>query len=378
VLLICFSGLGRWKNESPSQQHNVQTPGLYKRPATLADGQQVVYYYAWRGGPRLPGEPGSPEFVAAYHEAHKAKPDRHAGTLSSVLTAYQRSPYFADKRESTRRDYVRLLRRIETDFGDLPLEALADRRVRGDFLGWRDKLAKSSRRQADYALAVLALILAWAVDRGLVAVNPLERPGRTYKADRTESVWTESDEAAFRAAAPPHLALALVLAINTGQRQGDLLRLTWAAYDGAAIRVRQSKTKRRVVVPCTEELRAALEAAKVARGDAVTILTTSRGTPWTSGGFRASWAKVPVELAGLTFHDLRGTAVTRLARAGCTVPEIATITGHALAEVESILDAHYLSRDVALAESAIEKLDQHRTRTKAANRAANRNPGVSE
>ena len=30
---------------------------------------------------------------------------------------------------------------------------------------------------------------------------------------------------------------------------------------------------------------------------------------------------------GVTFHDLRGTAVTRLAVAECTEPEIATITG---------------------------------------------------
>ena len=58
-------------------------------------------------------------------------------------------------------------------------------------------------------------------------------------------------------------------------------------------------------------------------------------------------------IVGVTFNDLRGTAVTRLAIAGCTEPEIATITGHSLRDVRSILDAHYLHRDPALAESAI-------------------------
>jgi integrase len=58
-----------------------------------------------------------------------------------------------------------------------------------------------------------------------------------------------------------------------------------------------------------------------------------------------------------TFHDLRGTAVTRLAIAGCTEAEIATITGHSLRDVRSILDVHYLHRDPALAESAIRKLE---------------------
>ena len=55
----------------------------------------------------------------------------------------------------------------------------------------------------------------------------------------------------------------------------------------------------------------------------------------------------------MTFHDLRGTAVTRLALAECTEAEIATITGHSLRGVRAILDTHYLARDPALAESAI-------------------------
>jgi hypothetical protein len=54
---------------------------------------------------------------------------------------------------------------------------------------------------------------------------------------------------------------------------------------------------------------------------------------------------------------LRGSAVTRLALAGCTEAEIATITGHTLRDVRSILDANYLHRDPAVAESAIRKLE---------------------
>ncbi|MFL5101979.1 MAG: hypothetical protein ACJ8E5_15410 [Xanthobacteraceae bacterium] len=63
-------------------------------------------------------------------------------------------------------------------------------------------------------------------------------------------------------------------------------------------------------------------------------------------GFRASWRKacVAAGIVGVTFNDLRGTAVTRLALAGCTEAEIATITGHSLRDVRSILDAHYAPR----------------------------------
>ena len=64
--------------------------------------------------------------------------------------------------------------------------------------------------------------------------------------------------------------------------------------------------------------------------------------------------------AGADIGCLRGTAVSRLAVAGCTEAEIATITGHALSEVRSILDKHYFSRDPALAVSAIRKLERNK------------------
>jgi integrase len=60
----------------------------------------------------------------------------------------------------------------------------------------------------------------------------------------------------------------------------------------------------------------------------------------------------------VTFHDLRGTAVTRLALVGCTEAKIAALTGHSMRDVRAILDANYLHRDPALAESAIRKLER--------------------
>jgi hypothetical protein len=53
---------------------------------------------------------------------------------------------------------------------------------------------------------------------------------------------------------------------------------------------------------------------------------------------------------------LRGTAVTRLALAGRTVPEICAITGHSHDEANAILQAHYLHRDPQIAWNAIQKL----------------------
>lgn len=330
----------------------------------LASGKVVTYHYAWKGGPRLEGEPGSPEFIASYHRAVAARRAPRNDLMISVLDRFEQSMDFASLSERTRKDYRRLLRVVEAEFGDFLIAALVDRRTRGEFLAWREGLAIKSRRQADYAFAVLARSLSWALDRGLVPVNPCERPGRLYRANRAENVWTDADEQAFHAKAPAHLSLALTLALWTGQRQGDLLRLQWAAYDGQAIRLRQRKTSVAVVVPVGAPLKAALDAAKARATRAgmplsPTILATERGTAWTESGFRASWRKACIRsgVSGVTFHDLRGTAVTRLALAGATVPEIAAITGHSLKEVGTILDAHYMHRDPALGEAAIRKLE---------------------
>ena len=53
----------------------------------------------------------------------------------------------------------------------------------------------------------------------------------------------------------------MLLAINTGQRQGDLLRLPWSAYDGKTIKLRQGKAGAYVPIPVADALRDALDAA---------------------------------------------------------------------------------------------------------------------
>jgi integrase len=333
----------------------------------LADGTSKTYWYAWKGGPPLRGEPGSPEFIASYNEAVAQKITPPDGVLVKLLQDYQASDNFRSRRDRTRHDYVQQIKRIERDFGDFPLAALTDRRTRGVFMEWRDRLALSSRRQADYAWQVLALVLSWAKERGKITVNPCERGGRLYRGNRVDKIWTDDDEAAFLRTAPAHLRLPLLLALWTGQRQGDLLRLTWSAYDGTHIRLRQSKTGVPIRVKIGAPLKAALDATpKVSP----LILVSTTNKPWTGGGFRASWriAQAAAGVVGVTFHDLRGTAVTRLALVGCTEAEIAAITGHSLRDVGRILDAHYLHRDPALADAAITKLEE---RTKIPNRSPN-------
>ena len=334
----------------------VELRGLHWTLAKLADGRKVRYWYAWRGGPRLKGEPGTPEFMAAYNAAVAARVAPPEGRLLSLIAVYQKTQDFLRLRNRTRADYVKQIMKIEQRFGDMPLKALSDPRTRGILLDWRDELAVASKRQADYVWVVLSKILSVAKDRGRITVNPCERGGRVYHGTRVDLVWSEDDEAAFLKTASPHLHLPLVMALWTGQRQGDLLRLPWSAYDGESIRLKQSKTGERVLVLVGAPLKAMLDATP--RRSPI-ILVNLNGRPWTPDGFRASFFKArdAAGLKGLTFNDLRGTAVTRLALVGCTEAQIASVTGHSLSDVKSILDAHYLHRDPELARAAIHKLE---------------------
>jgi integrase len=339
----------------------VRPKGINSRRKRLADGSYKTYYWAWKGGPALRGEPGTPEFIASYNEAVAAKKSPPTGALLSLLFRFQGSAEFQfGIQPRTRHDYIKQIKRIEREFGDFPIKALDDPRATSIFLEWRDKLAQTSLRQADYAYGTLARILSWALKRRLIATNPCANGGKLYQGTRVDKIWTDDDVARFLRTAP-RLRLPMLLAIYTGQRQGDLLRLPWSAYDGKVIKMRQKKTGVYVGIPVADELKAALDA--VPRRCPI-ILTSSEGKPWTESGFQSAWGKATTRagVRGLTFHDLRGTAVVTLARAGCNEVEIYSITGHKPSDVQAILTAHYLPRDAEVASNAIEKLNRYKAR----------------
>jgi integrase len=282
------------------------------------------------------------------------------GVLLALLFRFQESAEFRfGISERTRRDYIKQIKHIERAFGDFPIKALDDPRSRSVFLDWRDKLAQTSLRQPDDAYGTLARILSWAHNRGLITKNPCSKAGKLYHGSRVHKIWDDEDIARFLRTAPPYLRLAMLLAVNTGQRQGDLLRLPWSAYDGAKIKLRQRKTGAYVSIPVADALKTALDAAPK---KSPIMLTNSEGKPWSESGFQSAWGKATMraEIRGLTFHDLRGTAVVTLARAGCNEVEIYSITGLKPGTVQAILTAHYLPRDAEVAGNAIAKLNRYK------------------
>jgi len=115
--------------------------------------------------------------------------------------------------------------------------------------------------------------------------------------------------------------------IRGTKREGDLLLLPWSAYNGTEIKLRQRKTGAYIPIPVADTLKAALDRAP---RQSPIMLTNSNGKPWSESGFQGAWGKATTRagIRGLTFHDVRGTAVVKLARAGCNEIEIYSITGH--------------------------------------------------
>lgn len=344
---------------------------------TLADGSVRKYYYHRATGRQLPGKPGEPEFVAAYAAASAALVEHHKGTLNKLIHSWTLSPRWTDPpppngkgyAESTRREWRRMIKTIEKKFGTMPIAVLEDPRVLQDFLKWRMKVAtESGTREADNRLSVLSALLTWAKDdAGEIRANHLAGFRRLHSSDRSDKIWLPEHIDAFMRAAPLPLQRALILALHTGQRQGDLLRLAWTNYNGQYIKLRQGKSgfRRQVEIPCTEALKRMLDGME---RKSPMILTGARGMPWKKRNFAKRWEEVctKAEIEGLHFHDLRGTAITMLSEAKATPQQIAAITGHSLKSVTAILDK-YLSRTRHLAEGAM-TLFQNAKATAFANR----------
>ena len=121
----------------------VRLTGINSKRKELADGRLKTYCYAWKGGPPLRGEPGSPEFIASYNATVTRKVTPPTGVLLALLFRFQESAEFQfGISPRTRRDYIKQIKHIERAFGDFPVKALEDPRSRSVFLDWRDSWRK--------------------------------------------------------------------------------------------------------------------------------------------------------------------------------------------------------------------------------------------
>jgi integrase len=222
----------------------IKASGINVVHARLASGEVKSYYYHRATGTRLAGTPGSAEFLASFAAAQEFGHRRDAGALSGLIRDFEGTKQWRRLAESTKKEYKRVFKFWDAEYGTCPYRALEDKAFRAEIIKWHDRFSEAKPREADNRVAILARVLSWAAKDGPLNVNILDGFERAYAGDRSEIIWLPEHIEAFMAVASPEMQFAMVLALHTGQRQGDIRRLAWTQYDGASITLRQGKARR--------------------------------------------------------------------------------------------------------------------------------------
>ena len=287
----------------------------------------------------ITGTPWSEDFMRQYAAALDGVKAQAAnigvvrtrpGSFNALAVSYYRSPEFRGLRPSTQAARRNIIERFRALHGDKPLRGLQRAHI-SEIIGAKAETPEA----ANHLLKVLRIMLAYAIDQGMIANNPAAGIKKYKSQGDGHHSWSESEIAQYESRHPvgTKARLALVLGLRTAQRKGDVLRMGWQHVTGDDIAVRQEKTSTPLDIPMHPELKATL--ASVSRTN-LTFLIPEHGAPFTSAGF-GNWFRDRCNEAGLkhcSFHGLRKAAATRLANAGCSTDQVKAITGHrSLAEV---------------------------------------------
>jgi integrase len=325
----------------------IELRGVHRVRRRLADGTVREHHYAWRGGPKFWSsgsevQHGSPEYLAAL-AAVATRPRRGGLMVPDLVDRYLSSAEFRGLGARTKRDYQRIALSFAQEFRDDPAAIFEEPGSRAEVNDWRQRSAHSPR-QYDYDGTVVAVILNWARDAGLIRQHHCDRLRKVYSVDRSEIVWTSADLEAFRRKAPSWVWRILATACETGLRPGDLIRFTRQHVEstpaGRRILLRTRKRSRQASIPVTPALAELLDATP---RDRLLILVNAHGKPLTE--HRASeavrqWRDKAGLSAELRLQDARGTAATRLLRAGCSLGQIAAHMAWSLRHAANVIERY--------------------------------------
>jgi integrase len=302
------------------------------------DGR-VHHYFRRAGFPRirLPGVVGSAGFMAAYQQALGSAPEpvgatrNKPGSVSAAIASYYAAPGFKALAPTSQVVRKAVLEAFRREHGEKQIAAMPRKFIAAMF----DAMTPTAAR--NWFKAIRALV-RHGIDLGMLKDDPmLGIRLRPIKGDGFHT-WTEDEIAQFERHHPvgSRERLAFALGLYSGQRRSDVIRMGRQHIRDGVLRVRQQKTGAVLAIPLHPNLRAVLDATP---GDRLTFLTTLRGGKPFEPTSLTQWFAKACRDAGLssdcTFHGLRKAACRRLAEAGCTVHEIAAVSGHkTLQEIE--------------------------------------------
>lgn len=250
-------------------------------------------------------------------------------TIIDLVRAYQGSPKFTKRAESTQNTYVVYCRAIEAEMGAAPIADVERRDVQALIDKMQDRPGA-----ANMTLLMLRNLFQHAVKREWVAADPTKDVELLEGSGDTHEPWPSELVAA--ALADRTVALPVALLYYTAQRIGDVCAMRWSDIQDGHISVIQEKTDKPLEIRLHARL-AELLARTPRQADTILHLD---GRPIKTDTLRdrlKRWARK--EGCKIVPHGLRKNAVNALLEAGCTVGETASISGQSLGMVE-----HYARR----------------------------------
>lgn len=243
--------------------------------------------------------------------------------LSGIAALYMTSPEWTALSQNSKRIYTQTLRHLDTI-----INKNADDITRPVIIDLRDRLFHK-RGTCRNALSLLNNILSYGYDRGLCKYNHAQRV-KGQPRPKSIARWSLEECQLFLKDAPDYVRLAFLLALYTGQRRGDLVRMEWSQYDGQTIKVLQEKTRRFLTIPVHPQLKAELDKAKLIKHTDPYILHNTQGDRMTAMYLTVLVRERAIRLGmeNRSVHGLRKTAGAMLAELGCTPHQIMSILGH--------------------------------------------------
>jgi integrase len=300
----------------------------------------------------LTGIPWSEDFMRQYAAALEGEPARRAligadrsapNSLGTLIKAYldpASTSLFKTRAAETQRTQRNILKNFAAEFGSDPLYR-TDHNGRRTMLLTREHMQTIVNGKASTPFAqrnflnTVHVMFQWAAAEGRIPFNPTLGVRREKIKTSGYRTWSEAEIAQFEAKHPigTKARLALALLLYTGQRRGDVVGLGQRHVDGDLLVMDQGKTEggeeAHLEIPVHPKLREIIDATPMV--GAKTFLVTQFGKPYTAPGFGNWFRELCVEAGchGVSAHGLRKACARRLAEIGCTVNQIASITGHA-------------------------------------------------
>lgn len=259
----------------------------------------------------------------------EAGPARHS--FAWLAQQYLASEEFRSLADATQKDYRRVIdERLVPVLGPERFDCIS----RAAIKLVRDKVRAEGKsvRTANKVKQLASLLYSWADEEELLPdgfANPGARLKKLKGKGTPIAVWSKEEIELFVRHCDPHMKTAVLIALYTGQRASDVVKMEWKDVLGGVVRVRQNKTGEPLDIPCHPALKQHLETIRTHFGGP--IVRAHDGKPTNANALSSALGRAVKKVEGMperSLHGLRYAAAANLEAAGCSVVQISSIVGH--------------------------------------------------